>query len=636
MNLWLLGWRAEGRVEAATAVEALRGLLARAGFLDPETVEGWTAPSGRAAAAWASHPAEQTGGVRYVDAHESRIALFAGRPIRWTGEHAAEGRGPLDPAFYARPASAWADTLDGRWAAARYDDAEGELEAASDAVGAYPLYRTEGGGTLWLGTNAEALHLVSDDDGWDVETLASILGGGRSLSGNPWWRAVRRLGRGVVLRRQPGEPERTRELLPSEAVARLPGGGFDAFDHGRLLVASLEALSDWPGRPVLVPITGGRDSRLVFAAALHADVDWKAVTHGHTGLPDVDLAREVCAAAGVEHHLVEHDPHGNMLERPRRVAQVVALSGAGTATAADAIGFPLGPRDRVLPLWHSGHGSEVGRAVYGIGSGMNREGLIEHLHRRFTTRRPGRAELIDRRGAAIVRRLLAAFVDEQLGYGAAPVDVPDLYFFHVHMARWAGPSHSCVEWIRDTTSPTWSPRLLPHELGLPARERALHLFHLRATEALAPQIVDVPFEGDRPWPARQSALTRRTHRARTLARKALAEGRRRAPAGPTRSARSVARGTGAGGRTRPVKLRRLAAPAPGAPGPDPIPAPDPFAAVQSAVREQALAEPGQAAWEVLDRGRIEALLTREPATLDPMARAYVWRLATVFLRDGGD
>ena len=587
MNLWIVGWRAEGRVDEARATGALRDLLDRAGFLSADAVRGWSAPSGRAVAAWASHPAEQTGGVRYVHTEERRIALFSGRPIRWTDEHVAEGRSVLDPSFYTRPSADWAGTLDGRWAAARYDDEDGELEAASDAVGAYPLYRAEEQGTLWLGTSAEALRTLSGDGTWDVETLASLLAGGRSLTGNPWWRAVRRVGRGVVLRLRPGEREHARELLPGEAVARLPGGGFDAFDHGRLLVASLEALSDWPGRPNLVPITGGRDSRLVFAAALHADVDWRAVTHGPPGIPDVDLAREVCAAAGVRHHSVSDDPHGIMFNRPARAAQVVALTAAGTGTAADAIGFPLGPRDGALPLWHSGHGSEVGRAVYGIGTGMDRDGLVEHLYRRFTTRRPGRSELVDRRGAATVRRLLGTFVDQQLLYGAAPIDVPDLYFFHVHMACWAGPTHSCVEWVKDTTSPTWSPRLLAHELGLPARERALHLFHLRATEALAPAIVDVPFEGDRPWPARQSALERRTHGARRVARKVLAEGRRRAPAvhRPRRSAgapaqsarRRAAAGTRplrphAGARAR-ARAERARAPGVGGAGPPPGRAP---------------------------------------------------------------
>jgi hypothetical protein len=33
---------------------------------------------------------------------------------------------------------------------------------------------------------------------------------------------------------------------------------------------------------------------------------------------------------------------------------------------------------------------------------------------------------------------------------------------------------------------------------------------------------------------------------------------------------------------------------------------------------------------VLDRTRVEALLTSAPGALDTMSRYYVWRLATVF------
>ena len=411
---------------------------------------------------------------------------------------------------------------------------------------------------------------------------------------------------------------------PAEELARLPGGGFEPARAARTLVAGLEALADWPGRPSRVPITAGRDSRLVLAAALHGEFDWEAVTAGVPGMEDVDRGRAVCEAAGVEHHLAAFDPHGNLLERPRRMAQVVALSGAGTACVADASGFPLGPRDGTLGLWHSGQGGEIARAYYGIGTGPGRRRiarhaqgpgagsaagpLVDHLYRHFTTSRPGRPPLVGEHGARLVRARLAAFVEQQLGFGARPADVPDLFYFHARLAAWAGPSHGCVEWVRDTTSPLWSRRLLADQLGLPPRERSLELFHQRVLEQLAPRLVDVPLEGGRPWPARRSAARRRAARAGELARKVLAEARRRAP------------------------RRRPTVPATGRPSQPP----ESSRRRSTAVREAALAQHGHPAWEVLERPRVDALLTRDPATLDPMSRAYVRRMATVFLRAGGD
>lgn len=647
MNLFLVGFSPERRAAPEHGARALRGVLERAGFLDAELVQTWRAPTGRLAAAWAQHPEAQTAGVRYVHALDTSIALFSGRPFRWTADGEGDGRGPLDAAHYLPPASQWVDAMDGRWIAARCDDGPGELEVAGDAMGAYPLYRAAGpDGTQWFSGNPEALHEVAGDGTWDVEALASLLAGGFSLTGHPWWRAVRRVPRGTVVRLADGAPERAASRLTAEEVVRLPGAGFDVAAAGRDLVATLNALADWPGRPNQVPITAGRDSRLVFAAALNGDFAWEAVTAGVPGVEDVDKGRAVAEAAGVAHRIVEFDPYGNMAERPRRAAQVTALSSAGTASLPDASGFPLGPGDGPLPLWHSGHGAELGRAVYGLGNGLTRDALVERLYGRWTARRPGRQELVGPEGTRIVHGWFARFVDEQLGLGAATVDVPDLFYFHARLENWAGPSHSCVEWVKDTTSPTWSPRLLAHELGLPPRERALELFHLRMLEELAPVLVDVPLQGDRRWPAQQSATGRRAASARTLARKVLAEARRRVAdqgrrralgAPPTGGPRTPSRD----GSTAPSP-GGPAAPAAGGPAPPgagasaPSAPPHPFAATLAAVREEALAQSSHPAWEVLERPRVEALLAREPASLDLMGRVYVLRLATVFLREGGD
>jgi hypothetical protein len=43
--------------------------------------------------------------------------------------------------------------------------------------------------------------------------------------------------------------------------------------------------------------------------------------------------------------------------------------------------------------------------------------------------------------------------------------------------------------------------------------------------------------------------------------------------------------------------------------------------------------PSHPAWDVLDRERVGALLSADPASLDPMSEIYVWRLAGVFLAE---
>ena len=48
------------------------------------------------------------------------------------------------------------------------------------------------------------------------------------------------------------------------------------------------------------------------------------------------------------------------------------------------------------------------------------------------------------------------------------------------------------------------------------------------------------------------------------------------------------------------------------------------------IRDAVLSQPDHPAWPLLDRPRVEALLSSPPAALDTMSRYYAWRLATVF------
>jgi hypothetical protein len=564
------------------AEEALRAVAERLPFFPGRTVESWGG-----AAAWVSHSPEQTGRVRYVHAEEDRLALFSGRPVLWTGDARADGRTPLEPRFYL-DADLTSGALDGRFVVVRLGpDA---LEVLTDPLGAYPVYATEIDGTWLVSNSAEVLRVARGERTMSARALASLLGGGWSLDGHPLWEGIERLPSGALHRFRPGGERRRVDVWPPVRA----GQGFEAERAAAVAAESVRALADWPGRPNVVPVTGGRDSRLVLGAALAAGIDFETTTGGEPGHPDVEIGRALACAAGVPHRILEHDPHGSVTSDWRRAAELLELTTSGTSSLADAAGFPFGPRPGPLVLWHSGQGGEVARAYYGLGDGLDANGLTDRLYRSFVGRRPGRTEILGAEGQRLVREQIGRFVEEQLSAGADPIDVPDLFYLTRRMGTWAGPSHGAVEYVRDTTSPLWSGRLLGDELGLPARDRARDLFHMRVLERLAPQLIDVPFEDGRDWPARETELARRLRRVRVLARKASGELRRRV------------RAASAGG-----------------------PA-DPFASVLPEIAEAVRSQPDHPAWSVLDRRSVESLLARDAGALDMMSRYYVWRLATVF------
>ena len=550
MNLFLVG----DRGDAGRAVDVLEAL--RSPFLTDGVMT--RLPGG----ACLAHPPERVGGVEHAVVDEDRFALFAGRPIRWEGDH-ADGRSVLDPALYFGGVPAG---MDGRFAVVRSDG--GALEVRTDPLGAYPVYRSEG----WVSNSPAALAAVLGRPPLAADALAAVLGGGWSLGGGPLWEGIERVPWHAAT------PEGARE------IAALAGAGFDAARATRLLVSGLHALADWPGRPNVVLVTGGRDSRLIAAAARRAGFDFVARTGGSEDAPDVVVAREVCSALGLSHGLLDPHPHGDFQQVWRDMARVLAATTGGTATLADASGFPLRPLGGPLPLWHTGQGGEIARGYYGAAD-------EDELVRRFLGERPGRRSPLSDAGRERVAGALRAWAAEQAAAGARAEDLGDLFYLHQRMARWAAPTHAAVEPIRDSTSALWSWRLLPDLLGLPASERRSQGFHAAVLAELAPELLSLGYSD------------RATRGAGALVRKVWAELGRRAQR--------------VGYRNRPPD------------GLDsPLDSSDPVPAALAAIRAMVAAADDHPAWQVLDRRRVDALLSGAP--LDEMSRQYVWRLATVF------
>jgi hypothetical protein len=530
------------------AAAAVASVAAELPYFDGAPVQQWRAPSGRAVAAWVAHPPERVGGERYVDVSAQRVSLSAG--LDWRV---------------------------GRGVAVAYDDATGDVELDVDALGAYPVFVARGA----YSNNAEVLRRLVASTAVDPGAVASLIGGGWSLSGHPLWADVRR----VAHERPP-------------IASWFAGGDFDAEAAAAALVDSLRALAGRPGRPDVVPVTGGRDSRVVLGAALRAGLDFRAVTIGGDGAPDVEIARRLCERAGIAHERLGEPPGGTFFSH-RAAAERTAILGGGAAVADAPGGIPRDAVPGPLEVWHSGQGGEIARGIYGSAPGA------DPLYRAFVARRPGRQELLSDEGEQRVRAEIESFVSEMEAAGVPPAEVPDAFYLLQRMSHWAAMGHGVVEGVRDTASPLWSTQVIPHMLAVPPERRAREAFHRDVLRVLAPELVSVPF-ADRPgWLADETRFTARRRRAARLAARAAAEARRRV------------RWT----RSQPV----AAAPPPVAAGGDPL------TALMAELREWVQARPDDPALAVIDRERVLALLERPPATLDFIRHAQVMRLATVVL-----
>jgi asparagine synthetase B (glutamine-hydrolysing) len=494
MLIFLAGHHPQRAPDAGSARRRLEAIVAATPFAAAIDFGSWSSAGGSVAFAWAVHRSDVMGDVEPVACEENRAVLVAGRPIRWRPDGGADGR---DAPRARTHLGGIPGGLDGRFAIVR---ADGEtLEIRTDVLGAYPVYATtDPHGTFWASGLVGALAGIGPDRGIDEGALASMLAFGWPLRGQPAARAVRRLPRGVTLRIG-ADGARVVEPAPERvepiALLRRP------VDHeaaARDLVEGVRALADWPGRPVVVPVTGGRDSRVVLAAALAAGIPFEALTAGGPGQPDVVIARELCAVAGVAHRRYV-PPDRRWLRTDVAVATgLVRLRGA-TTSLRDGSGFPVAPEDGPLPVWLSGQGGEIARGYYGRGRGPE-AAVLAVLAARLSGWRPWLRPPLTLAAERRIGGILRHWSREWRRRGATPADLPYLAYLDLRMGFWAAAGHGAVEWTRDTASPLWSWKLMPALLGGSDAERADETFHRRMVALLAPQLVPVPFDDGHRWP----------------------------------------------------------------------------------------------------------------------------------------
>ena len=207
------------------------------------------------------------------------------------------------------PLSRMLRSLNGKWAlSVRWPD--GRLIAAVDRVRSLPLFYGWGpDGQLILSDASDLLSDVADWSNLDTDAATEYL-----LSGYIMGTRTLRAG---VLELQPGElldwrdgvlrrdqyfrfVRRTPDAQPTEQLARRLTHTMDGV-FGRLT-------DHLAGRQVIVPLSGGLDSRLVVAMLKrHGHRDLVALSYGRPGSRDVEISRAVAAALAIPWKFIAYE-----------------------------------------------------------------------------------------------------------------------------------------------------------------------------------------------------------------------------------------------------------------------------------------------------------------------------------------
>jgi hypothetical protein len=196
--------------------------------------------------------------------------------------------------------------LEGAFALVVHDARGGLTLAGSDPCCVAPLYATTLGGDICVSSEAKAfLAHRRFRARLDRVALGEVLSFGQALGGRPLFEGVDALPHGGHFEIADGAVAVVRHWDVRDTPAPVLRG--EAYvDRLEAVVEELaaEAFAE-PG--VVLPLTGGLDSRL-FAAAAPADHEVNALTFGAPTDHDCALAARVAAARGIPHRVLPLDP----------------------------------------------------------------------------------------------------------------------------------------------------------------------------------------------------------------------------------------------------------------------------------------------------------------------------------------
>ncbi len=392
-----------------------------------------------------------------------------------------------------QPGDSFPDDVGGEYAVARVF-ADGSLTAFSDRAGLHQLFRARDEQPV-LSNRASLVAVRLGDRSPDPTAQRWLAAIGYRAGTATAFASVVQIGQG-------------RTLTIDGDGAREEGEPFDGFglvgprgwcaDHGHDLdrgIAQAQAaigLGIPTEGPVDLPITGGKDSRVVLALCLSMGLRdrLRLFTRGYEGHPDVVVGRGIAEALGLPHR--REAPHGSdepaFWSRDRFFAKLAAQSWQTDAMVGGwdlILGQSLGQETLI-----SGHMGEVLKAYSKkkLPEGRLDPAAMVRLQAPFDP-----MDLLLPEARAALEGELRAQMDEARAAGAVEADLPDLFYFRNRLPNWLGAIRAIKSFERQPVVPLGAPALLDLAFRLTPEERARELLHYRIIERTAPELLPLPF-----------------------------------------------------------------------------------------------------------------------------------------------
>ncbi|TCT22868.1 hypothetical protein EDC35_102199 [Thiobaca trueperi] len=377
--------------------------------------------------------------------------------------------------------------------------ADGSCLAFNDLLGIEHIYVCQRRGlTILANRVALAAHLAGDHD-WDIPNLLWLPLVGYRIGEGTRSPQVRMMPQGAHIRIRDGQlairedpcfmvrdfPDRATLRNDDDLFERIVARGIDAS------LASLTATFDHDG-PIVLPITGGKDSRLGLAFALQVfPVErLRLFTNGSDDHPDVIVGRMVAERLGLPHETRQPAPVRDTTQDANDLLRRLAIHAFQNDGMFGAWDLKAHPR--------AGNGVISAGFVGGVFKGyLPRPFHFDALpdpaqfiashgpYDPLKLFRPGAREPFDQ----TLRERFANYCVCTNDYN----DIPDLLHLKERLPNWFGGARRLDAYSNQVVNILNNEYLIKLAFALDYRERQQHVIHFRLLRQLAPQLLDVPF-----------------------------------------------------------------------------------------------------------------------------------------------
>ena len=388
-------------------------------------------------------------------------------------------------------------------------NADGTGFVTSDSLGTSLTYRAQAGDTTVVSSRARLVARICAEGkpGRDVLGAGWLPFCGFPMGSRTGYEGVEVVPLGVRINVSPAGIELRsttpswRQPLEGDRKALLDGVHADA-------VTSILAALSYPVERKVAELTGGKDTRLIFAILVAEGLadQFEYRTWGDQDLPDVVVAKELAQGYGLRHE-VGHEPERRrrVVDRRRRLAaaypdrssresllrlNVGAWDGMRNAWEMEAADPPFG--DRVA--LNGTYGESFSTNYLQTNRHRNHADLRQTLLIHFGWGEAGilKPEVLDHYRSEV---MAAAY--EGCSLEDAPQDVIDSMYLRHKARRWFGSTQETDDHNR--VLPLHSPFGVRLGFSLGAHDRRRQWIYRELYRRTCPELADMPFTS-RPWP----------------------------------------------------------------------------------------------------------------------------------------